>query len=44
LTCLVVRQPHGHGVFRWFEGDMYMGEWKEGMLQASAHAHVTNDA
>ncbi|KAJ1477061.1 hypothetical protein T484DRAFT_1822591 [Baffinella frigidus] len=26
-------QPHGFGIFRWFEGDMYLGEWKEGALE-----------
>lgn len=23
-------QPHGHGVFRWFDGDKYLGSWKDG--------------
>eukprot|EP00960_Hanusia_phi_P038961 753676-Hanusia_phi.AAC.14 len=26
-------QPNGHGVFRWFSGDIYMGEWQIGRFE-----------
>lgn len=26
-------QPNGHGLFRWYDGDMYMGEWNVGDMQ-----------
>lgn len=26
-------QPNGHGVFRWYTGDLYMGQWFAGKLQ-----------
>ena len=25
--------PNGHGVFRWFTGDVYMGQWSNGLEQ-----------
>lgn len=26
-------QPHGHGIFRWFDGDRYLGAWNSGELE-----------
>ncbi len=26
-------EPHGHGMFRWFDGDMYFGEWSGGLFE-----------
>lgn len=26
-------QPNGHGLFRWFDGDLYLGEWNIGKMQ-----------
>ena len=31
LTQLRICQPHGHGVFRWFDGDKYLGAWNDGV-------------
>ena len=25
-------QPHGHGIFRWFDGDKYLGQWNDGQV------------
>ena len=26
-------QPHDHGIFRWYDGDMYQGDWSDGEMQ-----------
>ena len=35
-------RKHGYGIYRWAEGGVYFGEWKEDNKEGHAYCRFTN--